>query len=428
MLRVLIGQTILLLVSRIVSVQIGSIQGVSFFSSTGITVLTNDSCTECICTMMLSDDIIGLSCSQNQTCLFFYNYSLPYDLTVDLNSSFYFRSLPPEQHYTTFETTTNIGTTIEQQLTAQAVWSATGDTVAGSGAAGLAGNISLTGPGPIAVDIDNNLYVNDYGKHRVILYPSNGSMPRVIAGTGTAGSKMNQFNSPNGIDIDTTGALYIADQNNHRIQRWLPGATNGTTVAGTTGTSGSTLALLNKPQCVSIDSSTGNMYIYDGQNYRVLKWQLGASQGIMVAGNGSTGTSLSNIAYAYDAKINSNGDIYVPDYNNGRVLKWTPPSTSGVLVAGQVSSSGSTSNRLKQPTQIIVNSAGDVYICDYGNHRIQRWINGASNGSTVAGNGTAGSNSNQLHSPYGIAFDRFNNLYVADSGNNRILRFNLTNS
>ena len=63
-----------------------------------------------------------------------------------------------------------------------------------------------------------------------------------------------------------------------------------------------------------------------------------------------------------------------------------------------------------------------------GNHRIQRWINGASNGSTIVGNGTAGSNSNQLHSPYGIAFDRFNNLYVADSGNNRILRFNLTNS
>jgi hypothetical protein len=63
-----------------------------------------------------------------------------------------------------------------------------------------------------------------------------------------------------------------------------------------------------------------------------------------------------------------------------------------------------------------------------GNHRIQRWINGASVGSTIAGNGIAGASSSQLNHPYGITFDMLNNFYVADSDNNRIQRFNLTHS
>ncbi|CAF4089077.1 unnamed protein product, partial [Adineta steineri] len=123
-----------------------------------------------------------------------------------------------------------------------AVWSSTGETVAGTGSNTT---LTLNGPGPIVFDLNNNLYVNDYGNHRVIFYPSNGATPAVIAGNGTAGSEMNQLNSPNGIDVDNNGTLYIADQYNHRIQQWFPGASNGTTVAGITGSSGSNLNQLN---------------------------------------------------------------------------------------------------------------------------------------------------------------------------------------
>ncbi|CAF1343291.1 unnamed protein product [Adineta steineri] len=170
------------------------------------------------------------------------------------------------------------------------------------------------------------------------------------------------------------------------------------------------------------------MYIYDGDINRVLQWPEGASQGIVVAGNGVAGTSLNNIDYAYDSKVDSSGSIYVPDFNNGRVLKWTPPSSSGTLVAGQISSSGSNTNQLNQPSHVIFDSAGNIYVCDYGNHRIQRWLNGSSMGSTIIGTGTLGLGSNQLNHPYGIAFDLFNNLYVADSDNGRIQRFNLTHA
>ncbi|CAF0862400.1 unnamed protein product [Adineta steineri] len=170
------------------------------------------------------------------------------------------------------------------------------------------------------------------------------------------------------------------------------------------------------------------MYISDGNNYRVLKWPVGASQGIIVAGNGVGGTTFHNIGYAYDAKVDSSGNIYVPDSYDGRVFKWTPPSSSGTLVAGQYTKSGSNANQLFGPSHVIIDSVGNIYVCDCVNNRIQRWVHGSSIGSTIAGTGIAGSGSNQLNIPFGITFDSFNNLYVADSGNNRIRRFNLTHT
>lgn len=95
------------------------------------------------------------------------------------------------------------------KLTTNATWSPIGESVAGIGSVGAGAVLSLNSPGPIVFDVNNNLYVNDYGHHRVIFYPSNGGTPSVVAGTGTAGSAMNQLSSPNGIAVDSSGTLYI---------------------------------------------------------------------------------------------------------------------------------------------------------------------------------------------------------------------------
>ncbi|CAF4368107.1 unnamed protein product, partial [Adineta steineri] len=57
------------------------------------------------------------------------------------------------------------------------------------------------------------------------------------------------------------------------------------------------------------------------------------------------------------------------------------------------------------------------------NNRIQKWIIGSSNGTTVAGlaSGASGSLSNTLNSPVGLALDSANNMYVSDKGNNRVM-------
>ena len=61
-----------------------------------------------------------------------------------------------------------------------------------------------------------------------------------VAGvTSSAGTAMNQLDRPFSIALDSSNTLYIADQQNNRIQKWLSGASTGTTVAGqSSGTSG----------------------------------------------------------------------------------------------------------------------------------------------------------------------------------------------
>jgi hypothetical protein len=58
----------------------------------------------------------------------------------------------------------------------------------------------------------------------------NSTIGHVIAGTSTYGSGMKQLHSPGRIFVDSKGILYVADIDNSRIQRFMPGNRNGTTV------------------------------------------------------------------------------------------------------------------------------------------------------------------------------------------------------
>ncbi|CAF0799245.1 unnamed protein product [Adineta steineri] len=70
---------------------------------------------------------------------------------------------------------------------------------------------------------------------------------QIVAGT-TSGSSANQLKNPSCLYIDNNNTLYICDHDNNRIQKWIQGATTGTTVAGdSTGTQGSTSTLLKTP-------------------------------------------------------------------------------------------------------------------------------------------------------------------------------------
>ena len=86
------------------------------------------------------------------------------------------------------------------------------------------------------------------------------------------GSNSNQLNSPDGI-IYLSGKFYIADVLNNRIQKWVLGATEGTTVAGGNGL-GSNANQFNYPRNITLDAS-GNLYIADQNNFRIQKWVLG---------------------------------------------------------------------------------------------------------------------------------------------------------
>jgi len=67
-----------------------------------------------------------------------------------------------------------------------------------------------------------------------------------------------------------------------------------------------------------------------------------------------------------------------------------------------------------------VDSSGNVYVADTGNHRIQKFN---ASGEFLAKWGSEGTGDGQFDCPYGVAVDSNGNVYVADMGNDRIQKF-----
>jgi hypothetical protein len=100
------------------------------------------------------------------------------------------------------------------------------------------------------------------------------------------------------------------------------------------------------------------------------------------------------------------------------VLRW---NTTGITVAGITGSPGKTNNQLNFPFDIMLDYANNLYIADYSNHRIQKYLFGSSTATTIAGNGTLGSSQYQLNNPSWIIMDSNGNFYIRDRGNQRIV-------
>ncbi|CAF3832133.1 unnamed protein product, partial [Rotaria sordida] len=261
-----------------------------------------------------------------------------------------------------------------------------------------------------------------------------------IAGiTGSPGSASNQLHTPYHLALDSTGSLYIGDSDNHRVQRYLKGASTGTTIAGQnatasnaltnlnypTGSSGSLNNQLDQPYGIARDSNTGTLYIADTNNNRIMSYASGASNGTLVAGGNGGGTGSTQLfgprGIYFDSSSNS---VIIANFGAHNIVRWTLGQTYWTLVAGITGSFGSSSTQLNSPVGVTLDSMGNVYVADTVNHRIQLFLAGQSNGTTIAGiTGLSGSNATLLNTPFSVALDSQRNLYVADMGNSRIQQF-----
>jgi uncharacterized protein (TIGR03437 family) len=320
-------------------------------------------------------------------------------------------------------------------------------TVAGSGGPGFSGdngaatNALLYFPEGVAVDSAGNLYIVDSANQR-IRKVSNGVIT-TVAGNGTQGlsgdngpATSAELNLPEGVAVDVTGNLYIADVGNSRIRKISNGVI--TTVAGN-GTQGfrgdngpATSAQLANPVGVAVDSA-GSVYIADRNNHRIRK----VSGGVIttVAGNGTQGFSGDNgpatsaeLNYPQGVAVDSAGNVYIADTYNQRVRKVSGGVITTVAGNGTVGFSGdggpATSAQLV-PAAVAVDSAGNLYVADSYNNRVRKVSNGVI--TTVAGDGAPGFSGDSgpaisaiLGYPEGLAVDSSGNLYIADNGNNRI--------
>ena len=120
--------------------------------------------------------------------------------------------------------------------------------------------------------------------------------------------------------------------------------------------------------------------------------------------------------------VDSNGNVYVVDSGNHRVMKWAPGALVGSIVAGG-NGNGNAANQLNSPGGLFLEVATlAVWIADTFNHRIVKW---SSPSAGVVVCGSFGSGPNQLNYPSGVFVDASasNTLYVADTYNHRIQKW-----
>ncbi|MCC7153425.1 MAG: hypothetical protein IT161_02550 [Bryobacterales bacterium] len=272
-----------------------------------------------------------------------------------------------------------------------------------------------------------------------------------FAGTGEAGfdgatgtASTAKFNNPYSIYVDKSGVIWVADQANSRIRRI--GTDKAVTLVAGVGTNGpagddaaATAAQLYYPCGLVVDSS-GNVFIADTNNDKIRKVVPGGNI-TTYAGNGIAGyteQATDNkdpksvqfnkpVSVAFD----SAGALLVVDSFNHRIRKITSDGVVSVVAgSGTEGYSGdggpALSANLANPQAIAWDAVGNLYIADTGNNVIRK-VNKDGVITTIAGTGAAGFSGDggpaagaMLYTPKGMAFDSAGNLFFADSFNGRI--------
>ncbi|CAF3522008.1 unnamed protein product [Rotaria sp. Silwood1] len=298
-------------------------------------------------------------------------------------------------------------------------WNPSAITIAGStGQKGNASNL-LNVPFGLTLDSSTTLYIADGFNNRVQKYLRDESFGVTVAGQvdGSSNSTSSYLNFPSDVAVDSDGNIYVTDTFNYRVQLWTSGSSSGTLAAGT-GISGSTNDTLSIVYGIARDSSSGTLYISDTGNHRIMRYLSGASSGTVIAGGNGAGlsiTQLSNpIGLCFDSSTNS---LLIANYGANNIVRWIIGSQNWTLVAGNINGlSGSTSNKLNQPTDVTIDPMGNIYVVDMGNNRVQFFSYDQSNGTTIAGvTNSNGNTSILLNNPYSITLDNQLNLY--DEGN-----------
>ena len=275
-------------------------------------------------------------------------------------------------------------------------------TLAGTGAAGVGGDggpsasAQLRNPSDVLVDPSGNVFVSDSMNYKVRKITPAGVIS-TVAGIGTRGfsgdngpATSAQFGLPMGLAMDAAGNLDITDLNNARIRMLSPGGIIATIAGtGTPGSSGdggpATSAQVNSPYAMAIDSA-GNIFIADTNNHRIRKITPAGIISTVVGIDGIAGFSgdggqalYAQVSGPAGVALDTAGNLFIADTNNNRIRM--------VNVAGMITTIAGTgaggfrgdggpaaSAWFSQPRRLTVDSAGNVFIVDSGNHRIRELV------------------------------------------------------
>lgn len=310
---------------------------------------------------------------------------------------------------------------------------------------GFALDATLNSPMGVAIDAQNNAYIADTNNHRVRKLTAATGLITTIAGTGTASSTGDggqatsaTLNAPASLALTSGGLLYIAERGGHRIRCINVGTGVISTVAGS-GTPGflgdgasATTARLNTPSGITV-GSTGDLFIADTNNHRIRK----VSGGIIttIAGTGTAGLSgdggaatSAQVSGPYGVTVTSAGNLLIADTGNSRVRQvaaGTITTIAGTTSGFSGDGGAATAAKMGSPRSVLELATGDLLISDFAQSRVRRISAGII--STVYGTGTAAftgdagpASAATMSGPNQLASSSTGAVFVVDSNNRRL--------
>ena len=330
------------------------------------------------------------------------------------------------------------------------------------------------------------LYVSDTGNNRVLIWKDSahfktGAPADLVIGqpdlttafanadSATSLPTNTSLSHPRGIAVDSHGDLYVSDAGNNRVLRFprpvdQSGRITADTVYGQPDfisniPSSVNASSLNTPSGVAV-APNGDLFVADSVNNRVLEFPSGAPNGaaaVRVIGQPSftqntvTQVSAQTLASPQGIAISAASTLYVADTAANRIvifpnipsLPSAGASASVVIGQGSLTSAGAATGaaNLRAPFDVAVDSVGQIYVSDNGNHRVLVFpallslplsggaaisVFGQRPGSFTTNREDWDSNNGAatpdgLAAPVGLFVDRRNTLYIGDTGNNRVL-------
>lgn len=266
-------------------------------------------------------------------------------------------------------------------------------------------------PTGIALDKDGNIYVADTDNHSIQKFDKEGKF--LARWGGEPDAEEGLFYYPRGLATSPEGDVYVADSGNNRVQKFDPEG-NFVNAWGKFGFAwrGEGAGKFDVPWGVTTDSQ-GYLYVSDTSNARIQKFQ---SDGTPLIKWGRDGAYDGAFFYPRGLTVDFIGNIYVADEGNHRIQKF---DARGNFLT-KWGKEGNGPGQFKSPWGVACDALGNVYVVDSGNHRIQKFD---SNGTFLCSWGNRGLTEGQVNFPSGLAVDKEGAVYIVDSGNHRVMKY-----
>ena len=250
------------------------------------------------------------------------------------------------------------------------------------------------------IDINDTVYVTAQADDQIHLwFKENMTVTHMISV---------ELSSPRSIFVTATGNIYIDNgQQLGRVDMWSNKATRSVTaMAVAAACYGLFVDINNNVYCSQLST-----------NLVVRKAAVDdANTSSIAAGNGSCGSASNMLCAPIGIFVDITLNMYIADSGNGRVQLFKAGELFGTTV----------SSGLNNPTDVVLDANGCLFITDSNNHRIIR--SGSCGFLCLIGCVNAdGGIPNALFSPFTLAFDSRGRIFVVDESNRRIQKYSLDN-